>query len=95
MTSEDSYVTKENDHTLEHHYSMFDKIKTVRKTAMVLQGSHEPSGVDANVWRRWLSHFGQASKALCKGLAALARRLATELLQDLTPYNACCLIQLE
>ena len=97
MTSKDSYVTNENDHTLEHHHSIFDKINasTVRKTAMVTQGSHGPSGVDANDWRRWLSHFGQASTNLCKALAAFARRLATDQMHDLNPYNACRLIPLD
>ena len=97
MTSKDSYVTNENDHTLEHHHSIIDKINvsTVRKTAMVTQGSHGPSGVDANDWRRWLSHFGQASTNLCKALAVFTRRLATEQMHDLTPYNACRLIPLD
>ena len=97
MTSKDSYVTNKNDHTLEHHHSIFDKINasTVRKTAMVTQGSHGPSGVDANDWRRWLSHFDQASTNICKALAAFARRLATEQMHDLTPYNACRLITLD
>ena len=77
--------------------SIFDKINasTVRKTAIVTQGSHEPSGVDINGWRRWLSHFGQASTNLCKALVAFAWRLATEQMQDLSPYNACRLIPLE
>ena len=91
MTSKDSYVTNENDHTLEHHHSFFDKMNTskVRKTAMATQSSHGLSGVDANDWRRWLSHFGKASTNLCKALAAFARRLALEQMHDLTPYNAC------
>ena len=62
---------------------------------MATQGSHGPSSVDANDWRRWLSHFGQASTNLCKALAAFARRLATEQMHDLTPYNACRLIPLD
>ena len=97
MTSKDSYVTNENDHTLEHHDSIFDKINasTVRETTMVTQGSHGPSGVDDKDWRMWLSHFGQASTNLCKALAAFARRLATEQMHDLTPYNACRLIPLD
>ena len=55
MTSLDSYVTNESDHTLEHQYSYFDKINasTVRKTAILSQGSHGPSGVDANDWHWW------------------------------------------
>ena len=42
MKSEDSYVTNEIVDTLEHHYSIFGKINasTLRKTAMVSQGSH-------------------------------------------------------
>ena len=94
MTSKDNY---ERDHTLEHHLSIFDKINasTVRKTAKVRQGSHGPYGVDANDFRRWLSHFGQASTNLCKALAAFARRLATEQMHALTPYNACRLIPLD
>ena len=97
MASEASYTIKENDHTLEHRYSIFDKINawTVQKTAMVTQGSHRPYGVDANDWRRCRSHFGQASTNLCNALAAVARRLATEQMQDLTPYNASRLIPLD
>ena len=80
MTSEDSYMTNENAHTLEHHYSDFDKIygSTVQKTAMLTRGSHGPSGVDANDLRRWFSQFGQASTNLCKALAVFGRRHPTE-----------------
>ena len=62
---------------------------------MVTQGSHGPSGVDANNWRMWLSRFCQASTNLCMALASLARKLATEQTQDPTPYNACRLIPLD
>ena len=97
MTSEDSYIINENEHTLEHHYSIFDKINasTVRKRAMVMQGSHGPSGVDAKDWRRWLSRFGQASTYLCMALASFARKLATEQMKDLTPHSAYRLIPLD
>ena len=69
---------------------------TVRKAALATHGSHGTSGVDADDWRRWLSNFGQSSTNLCRTLASLARRLATEKVKEevLPPYNACRLIPL-
>ena len=77
--------------------SISDKINAprVRKTTMVTQGSHGLSGVDANDWGRWHSNFGQTSTYLCKALAAFARRVATEQMEELTPYNVCRLIPLD
>ena len=64
---------------------------------MATHGSHGPSGVDADDWRRWLSNFGQSSTNLCRTLASFARRLATEKVNEevLRPYNACRLIPLD
>ena len=78
---------------LAYHCSIFDRINagTVSKAAMATHGSHGQPSVDADDWRRWLSHFGQSSTNLCRTLASFARRLATEKVneEDLRQYNAC------
>ena len=64
---------------------------------MKTHGSHGPSGVDANEWRRWMSNFSQSSTSLCRTVARLAVRIATEENDNeaLIPYNACRLIPLD
>ena len=53
--------------------------------------------MDANEWRRWMSNFNQSSTSLCRTVARLAVRIATEEIDNeaLMPYNACRLIPLE
>ena len=66
----------------------------VRKSAMKTHGSHGPSGLDANDWRRLLTSFKLSSTDLCKTIAKLATRIATSHLTFLLPYNSCRLIAL-
>ena len=99
QAADQSYIDHRQENGLAYHCSIFDRINagTVRKAAMATHGSHGPSGVDADDWRRWLSNFGQSSTNLCRTLASFARRLATEKVSDevLRPYNACRLIPLD
>ena len=96
---EEYILTEPHENSLPYHPSIFDRINgpAIRKAAMKTQGSHGPSGVDANYWRRILSNFGQSSVNLCKTIAQLAIRIATEKLRadDLSAYNACRLIPLD
>ena len=64
---------------------------------MKTHGSHGPSSVDANEWRRWMSNFSQSSTSLCRTVARLVVRIATEEIDNeaLMPYNACRLIPLD
>ena len=97
--ADEKYVIEKPDDCMEYHFTIFDRINagTIRKSAMLTHGSHGPSGVDANDWRRWLSNFGQSSTNLCRSLAGLARLNATEKINSdyLTAYNACRLIPLD
>ena len=85
--------------TLPFHPSIFDQLnaRTIRNAAMKTQGSHGPSGLDANEWRRFLTLFGQSSVNLCKCLADIAKLIATTELPSgtLEAYNACRLIPLD
>ena len=64
---------------------------------MKIHGSHGPSGVDANEWRRWKSNFNQSSTSLCRTVARLAVRITTEEIDSEAPrpYKACLLIPLD
>ena len=64
---------------------------------MKTHGSHGLSGVDGNKWRRWFSNFNQSSTSLCRTVAQIAVRIATEEIDSefLEPYNACRLIPLD
>ena len=57
---------------------------------MRMHGSHGPSSLDANEWRRILTQFGQQLMEISKTIAKFVRKLATEELNpELTePYNA-------
>ena len=83
----------------DYHPAIFDRINasSIRKAAMKTHGSHGPSGVDADDWRRYLTAFGQESIELCKTLASITKRIASETLtkQHLSSYNACRLIALD
>ena len=58
---------------------------------MTTHGSHIPSGLDANKWRRTPTCFGQQSVELSKRLAKIAQKISTEILNPELhePYNAC------
>ena len=81
------------------HSSAFDhkNDQKIRKAAMTTHGSYGPSGLDANEWRRILTHFGQQSVEISKTLAKIAQKISIEILSHelLEPYSACCLIPLD
>ena len=85
--------------TLPYHPSIFDRIDAhaIRRATLKTNSGHGPSGVDALEWRRYLTAFGSRSESLCRTVAKIAVRLATEE-QDSTSlqtYNACRLIPLD
>jgi len=68
----------------------------IRKHALHTNGAAGPSGLDANGWKNILStsKYGTAANDLCKAIAALARKLATENYHYLEAFIACRLIAL-
>ena len=96
---DENYITPVSNETIPFHPSMFDQIngQHIKKAAMRTHGSHGPSGLDANEWRRILTHFGQQSVEISKTIAKIAKKLATEELNPelMEPYNACRLIPLD
>ena len=62
---------------------------------MKTHGSHGPSGLDANEWRKLLTFFKSSSTDLCKTTAKKAIRIATSHITFLLPYNSCRLIALD
>ena len=97
--SEEYIVEGPYEQTIPFHPSIFDNLnaRTIRQASMKTQGSHGPSGLDANEWRRILTNFGQSSNNLCRCLAEISKLLATtELpLESLQAYNASRLIPLD
>ena len=96
---DDAYVVASSGNNLPYHPVIFDRIQAgaIRRSGMNTHGSHGPSGVDANEWRRWMSNFSQSSSSFCRTVACLASRIATEEIDNeaLMPYNACRLIPLD
>ena len=82
---------------LPYHPQIFERINAacIRKSAMKTNGSHGPSGLDSQEWRRLLTSFKDSSSDLCKTIAKLAIRISTERLPFLKAYNACRLIALD
>ena len=58
---DENYITPVSNETTLFHPSIFDQIngQHIKKAAMRTHGSHGPTGLDANEWRRILTHFGQ------------------------------------
>ena len=58
---DENYITPVSNETILFHPSMFHQIngQHINKAAMRTHGSHGPSGLDANDWRRILTQFGQ------------------------------------
>ena len=73
------YIVPDDENTQPSHPSIFDKINpsAIKRNALKTHGSHDPSGVDANEWRRFLTTFKASSFDLCKVIAKLAIRVAT------------------
>ena len=94
-----TYTTSCSEDTIPFHSSTFDQINAqkIRKAAMTTHGSHGPSGLDGNEWRRILMHFDQQSDETSKTLAKIAQKISTEILSPelLEPFNACRLIPLD
>ena len=62
---------------------------------MKTHGSHGPSGLDANDWRRILTTFRSSSTDLSRTIARLAVKIATERLTFIEIYNLCRLLALD
>lgn len=94
-----AYMLKQDSPSIPYHPTIFERIsaRSVRTAAMKTHGSHGPSGIDANEWRRILSNFNSSSDDLCKTIAQIAQRIASVKLNPdhLTAYNACRLIPLD
>ena len=84
--------------TTETHPVLFDTIdgELIRSTALRVQGSAGPSGMDAAGWRRICTGFHGASNDLCRAIAALSRRICTTFTDPmgLAALTACRLIPL-
>ena len=82
----------------EVHPILFDQLtgKSVRNAALRTQGSAGPSGVDASGWKRMCTAFHKDSNDLCAAIAAVGRRITTELVdpKSLQAFLACRLIPL-
>ena len=67
------------DNTVETHPVLFERIDgdLIRSTALKVQGSAGPSGMDATGWRRICTGFHGASRDLCNALAAFTRRICS------------------
>ena len=95
----ETYITPVSNETVPFHRSIFDQIngQHIKKAAMRTHGSQGSSGLDANDWRRFLTHFGQQSVEISETIAKIAKKLATEELNPelMEPYNACRLLPLD
>ena len=61
--SENYIVSNQYKNTLLYRYDKLNA-SSIRKCAIKTRGSHGPSGLDSNEWRRILSNFGQSSTDL-------------------------------
>ena len=81
------------------HPIIFDCLNgdLIRRTAIRVEGSAGPSGVDALGWRRLCTSFRTASSDLCHSLASVARRISTSFIDPdtLQPLLNCRLIALD
>ena len=81
------------------HPVLFERLtgSSIRTAALRSQGAAGPSGVDAAGWQRICTAFRRDSADLCEAIAAVGRRLCTDLV-DPTPLQAllaCRLIPLD
>ena len=86
------------DNIADTHPVLFERIDgdLIRSTALRVQGSAGPSGMDAAGWRRMCTAFHGASKDLCNALAAFTRRICSTFTDPsgLAAFIACRLIPL-
>ena len=89
-----AFIEQDPSNALPYHPQIFERINAacIRKSAMKTNGSHGPSGLDSQEWRRLLTSFKDSSSDLCNTIAKLAIRISTEKLPFLKAYNACRLI---
>ena len=75
--------------TLPYHPSRFDRIDAhaIRRATLKTSGSHGPSEVAALERRRYLTAYGSRKESLCRTVAKIAVRIATEE-QDQTNLQA-------
>ena len=71
--------------------------EVIKRAAIKTHGAAGPSGVDACVWRRMCTSFGDASVSLCDSLSFVACRLSTVTIDSaiLMPFVAYRLIPLD
>ena len=83
----------------EIHDVLFERLTgaSVRTAALRSQGAAGPSGIDAVGWRRMCTAFHRDSADLCEAVAAIGRRLCSDLVDPtpLQPLLACRLIALD
>jgi hypothetical protein len=77
-TSEDAIVSGPKEYINPIIYESIDA-SLIRKMACTTKGSAGPSGLDADAWRKLLTHrsYGNDAIDLCKAIAALARKLCS------------------
>ena len=97
---DENYITPVSNETILFNQSLFDQIngQHIKKAAMRTHGSHGPSGLDSNEWRRILTYVGQQqSVEVSKIIAKNAKKFTTEELNPelMESYNACRLIPLD
>lgn len=81
---------------------IYDEINAelIRRCAFKMKGSHGPSGLDSEFWRKLLSNkrYGSSADDLCHAIALLTRKLCSYELQDplsIEPLQSCRLIPLD
>ena len=87
-----SFVINQSEfQTLAYHPTIFEKINAsvIRRAAMKTHDSYGPPGLGSNEWRRILTTFKSSSTDLCKTIARLAVKIATQRLTFLESYNSC------
>ena len=94
-----NYMVEENTfESIPYHPTIFENTgaSAVKKAALKTHGSHGPSGLDANDWRRIFTCFKEVSANIAKTVAKIAILLSTEKLSEksLEAYNVCRLISL-
>ena len=88
-----------DDNTTETYPVLFERIdgNLIRSTALKVQGSAGPSGMDAAGWRHMCTAFHGASRDLCISLAAFTCRICSNFIDPsgLAAFIACRLIPLD
>ena len=92
------YVVNSKENASPVHPVLFDSLdgQLIRNTAMRCSGAAGPSGLDSTQWKRLCTGFHTSSKDLCNALAAVARRISTEIVDPdgISALVACRLVPL-